>query len=35
VAFRLEPGELLVTLVAETYEHQSLKGTGTIRIVGN
>ncbi|MGD2172814.1 MAG: hypothetical protein PVJ78_07105 [Gammaproteobacteria bacterium] len=35
VAFRLDPGELEVTLVAETYEHQPLKGTGTIVIVGN
>jgi len=35
VAFRLDPGELELTLVAETYEHQPLKGTGTIRVVGN
>ena len=35
VAFRLDPGELEVTLVAETYEHQPLKGIGTIVIVGN
>lgn len=35
VAFRLDPGELEVTLVAETYEHQPLKGTGTIVVVAN
>jgi len=35
VAFRLEPGDLVLTLVAETYEHQQLKGEGTIRIVTN
>jgi len=33
VAFKLDPGELLLTLVAETYQHQQLKGEGTIFIV--
>lgn len=33
VAFRLDAGELLLTLVAETYEHEPLKAEGTIMIV--
>lgn len=35
VAFRLEPGELVVTLVAETYQHQQLKGEDTIVVIDN
>jgi len=33
VAFRLDAGELALTLVAETYEHESLKAEGTILVV--
>ena len=33
VAFRLDAGELVLTLVAETYEHQPLRAEGTIMIV--
>ncbi len=35
VAFRLEPGELVVTLVAETYQHQQLKGEDRIVVIDN
>ena len=35
VAFRLPPGELILTLEAETYQHQPLRGEGTILIVDN
>ena len=35
VAFKLDPGELELTLVAETYDHQPLRGTGTILVIGN
>ena len=35
VAFRLEPGELILTLEAETYQRQPLRGEGTILIVDN
>lgn len=35
VAFRLPPGELILTLEVETYQRQPLRGEGTILIVDN
>ena len=35
VAFRLDPGELLISLEAETYQHQKLVGEGTIVVIDN
>ena len=35
VAFRLDPGELLISLEAETYQHQKLEGEGTIVVIAN
>lgn len=35
VAFKLDAGELLLTLVAETYEHEPLRAESTILIVAN
>jgi len=35
VAFKLDLGEIVVTLMAETYQHQQLKGEDTIRIIAN
>ena len=33
VAFRLDPGEIVLTLIAETYKRQPLRGEATIHIV--
>ena len=35
VAFKLDPGELLLSLEAETYRHQKLVGEGTIVVISN
>jgi hypothetical protein len=34
-AFRLDPGELLLSLEAETYQHQKLVGEATIIVISN
>jgi len=35
VAFRLEAGELVLKLEAETYQHQKLRGEGTIVVIAD
>ena len=35
VAYKLEPGEILLMMEAETYQHQKLKGEGTIIVIAN